>query len=428
MLSSADYIKYINILREELIPALGCTEPIAIAYTAAKARDVLGVFPDKIIVATTGNIIKNVKGVVVPNTGGMRGIKASAIIGAVAGDASKKLEVLTDVKESDICKTRELMETDFCSLERLKSAASLHICIKAIHGEEYTVIDLMHSHTNIVKIEKNGKTLYKAPVIRCRENNSFTDYHLLSVAGIYDFANTVIIEDVAAVIDRQIEYNLRIAENGLEHEYGANVGATLLRVFGAEDKINLAKAYAAAGSDARMSGCILPVIINSGSGNQGMAASLPVIIFARHLKSAQEDLYRALVLSNLIAIYQKTKIGRLSAYCGAVSAACGSGAGISYLYGGDLELICKTITNTLANISGMVCDGAKPSCAAKIASAVDAAILGHYLAVNDKTFKPGEGLVKEDIEKTILSIGLLASKGMRATDNEILRLMIENDN
>lgn len=421
------YKQYINILEEELVPALGCTEPIAIAYASAKAREILGHLPDKITAACSGNIIKNVKGVIVPNTGNLRGIKASAIIGTLAGDASKGLEVLTSISQEDIAKTRQLVEEDYCKEERLKSKASLHILITAYKGEEYASVELMHTHTNIVRIIKNGQVVFDNPVKETDINTPLTDRSILSVDSIYDFANTVAIEDVKELLDRQIEYNLRIAKKGLSYKYGANVGSTLLKMEGTQDIKNLAKAYAAAGSDARMSGCVLPVVTNSGSGNQGLTVSIPVIIYAHKINVGQEKLYRALVLSNLIAIHQKTMIGRLSAYCGAVSAACGSGAAITYLYGGSLEQISNTITNTLANVSGIVCDGAKPSCAAKIASSLDAAIMGHYMAMNDNTFNPGEGLVKEDVESTIHSIGLLASRGMDKTDIEILKIMMEED-
>lgn len=427
--TDAEYSLYLQIMHEELLPALGCTEPIAIAYAAAKAAEALGREPERLVAACSGNIIKNVKGVIVPGTDDLRGIKASALLGAFAGDASKQLEVLSSVTPDDVARCRALLAQDICQEEHLHSASPLHIVIRAYVGGDSVEVELKDAHTNIVRISRNGETIFSHSGCPAPGDDTaqLTDRSCLSVQKICDFAASCDTRDVAEVLQRQIDYNLRIAEEGLRHQYGANVGATLLKVFGTENLDNLAKAYAAAGSDARMSGCVLPVIINSGSGNQGITASLPVIVYARYLHKTQEELYRALVISNLIAIHQKTRIGRLSAYCGVVSAACGSGAAITYLSGGSYEQICKTITNTLANVSGIVCDGAKPSCAAKIASSLDAALMAHHMAMNEKTFGAGEGLVKEDVERTIQSVGQLASKGMLAADAEILKIMIEKD-
>ncbi len=418
------YQTYLAILKEELVPALGCTEPIAIAYASAKAKELLGDFPDTITVAASGNIIKNVKGVIVPQTGNLRGIEASAILGALAGTAAKKLEVLTNVQKEDVEKTKTLLAQGICQVQLIPNTVNLHIIVTMQKGPQSTLVEIKNEHTAISRMEKNGEILFQQETNDPELAQAPIDRSLLTVADIYDFAQSAQIADVKEILDAQIEYNTRIAEEGLQHAYGANVGATLLESYG-EDIITLAKAYPAAGSDARMSGCVMPVIINSGSGNQGMAASLPVIKYAQHLAVTQEKLYRALLISNLVAIHQKTGIGRLSAYCGAVSAACGSGAAITYLYDGNLAQIEKTITNTLANVSGIVCDGAKPSCAAKIASAVDAAIMAHNMAIKDKSFQPGEGIVKENVEKTIQSIGKLGRDGMKETDTEILRIMID---
>lgn len=421
--NSESYNLYLTVLKEELVPALGCTEPIAVALASAKAREVLGTFPDSIIAACSGNIIKNVKGVIVPTTGNMRGIEASAILGAVGGNAQKWLEVLADVQPEHIERTKELIKTNMCRVEIIDGTANLNVIITARKGSEYALVEIKHKHTNIIRIEKNGQLVFAKesdPEGKCSQEPDRTK---MSIEGIFDFANTVDIGDIKKLLDTQIEYNTRIAKEGLRKEYGANVGSTLIKHYGNDIK-TIAKAYPAAGADARMSGCTLPVVINSGSGNQGMAVSLPVIKYAEYLGVPREKLYRALVLANLTAIHQKTGIGSLSAYCGAVSAACGSGVGIAYLYDAGLDIINKTIVNTLANVSGIVCDGAKPSCAAKIASSVDAAILGYSLAADGKYFKPGEGLVKDTVEDTIDSIGRLGRNGMKETDVEILKIMV----
>jgi len=416
------YTKLLNILKRELIPALGCTEPIAIAYASAKAREILGVMPIEIVVKCSGNIIKNVRGVVVPTTGNMKGIETSAILGAVAGNSSKQLEVLADVKEDDINKTKELLNLNICKVELEEDVDNLYIKVIVRNEGEQASVTIVDNHTNITEIEKNGHIIYESDKITEKKNDYYS-VEDVSVNIIYNFANTVNIDDVKEILDRQIKYNTAIATEGLTHKYGANVGESLIRNYGQDIKI-LAKAYAAAGSDARMSGCIMPVIINSGSGNQGITVSIPVIVYAKYLGVSDEKLYRALVLSNLISIYQKKGIGKLSAYCGAVSAACGCAAGISYLHDAPFEVITKTITNVLGNVSGIVCDGAKPSCAAKIASSVDAAIMAHYMAMDGRTFNPGEGLIKGNIEETIKSICRVGKDGMKGTDIEILNIMI----
>ena len=384
---------------------------------------VLGKMPKRCEIYCSGNIIKNVKGVTVPNTDNLKGINASAIAGITGGDTSKILEVLESMTEETIRETRELLETDFCKTFILHSTSNLHIRAVAYSEEDSAEVEIKDTHTNITKIIRNGKIIFKINEVQASVVEDFADKSLLNVKDIIDFAQTVSLSDVSSILKKQILLNSAISLEGLTNNYGVNVGKTLM-AFRPDDIITKAKARAAAASDARMSGCSLPVVINSGSGNQGLTVSLPVIEYAKHLNSSPEQLLRALVISNLVSIHQKTKIGRLSAYCGAVSAAAGSGAGIAYLYGGKYEEICNTITNTIANVGGIVFDGAKPSCASKIASSVDAAIMGMDLAFNKQCYSNGEGLVMEDIEKTIESIGRLGSIGMKDTDVEILKIMI----
>ena len=422
MISQKMYKQYIELLESELVPALGCTEPIAIAYASAKAREILGTFPDEIIVECSGNIIKNVKGVIVPTTNNMRGVEASAIIGAVGGNAEKKLEVLSDVTESDVEKTRVLLSQNLCKVILKKGVSNLYINVMMKQDEETARVLISDTHTNIIEIEKNGKIIFKNEHKKA-DNRSY-DKEIFNVDMIYEFADTVNIDDVEAVIGRQIEYNTKIADTGLKQSYGANVGKVLLQ--NSHDIKTLAKAYSAAGSDARMAGCTLPVIINSGSGNQGMTVSLPVIKYAECLAVPRSKLIRALVLSNLLALYQKSGIGKLSAYCGAVSAACGAGAAITYLYDMPLDIIKMTIKNALGNVSGIVCDGAKSSCAAKIASSVDAAIMAHEMAMNGPVYSGGEGLNMDDVDKTIKNVSQLAKEGMKETDISILEMMINS--
>lgn len=415
---------YFEVLKEELIPALGCTEPIAIAYAAAKARELLGSEPDRIVAECSGNVIKNVKGVIVPMTGNMRGIETSAILGAVAGNASKRLEVLSEVKTKHIEQTRVMLSEKICRVKLAENVENLFIKITVYKDMESASVTIADDHINIVEMAKNEEIIYHK---RDRQKAKLkdTDLSFMTVRGIYDYITGVDVSVFEALLEDQIQLNKKIAEEGLTNDYGANVGRTLIKRYGKQVEC-LAKAYPSAGSDARMSGCVLPVIINSGSGNQGLAASLPVIVYAEELKVSKEKLYRALALSNLIAIYIKRQIGRLSAFCGAVSAACGSGAGIAYLNSESFEVIAKTVVNTLANTTGIICDGAKPSCAAKIASAVDAAIMAYHLAEEGSTFNPGEGLVKEDVDSTIRGICRVAREGMKTTDLEILKTMIED--
>lgn len=423
-LNSQTYNSYIKILHEELIPALGCTEPTCIAFAAAKAREMLGRVPEHVLIESSGNILKNVKGAVVPNSGGMKGMEAAAALGISGGDAALGLQVLTALTPAGIEAAARLLEQDIFEVKLLHTPACLHIRLTLTAGGHRALIEIIHQHTNIVRLERDEAVLLDVLCDPERFNEALTERSCLNIADILTFADEVNISDVTELIDRQVECNTRISNEGLTHPYGAGVGANLIKHYG-DDVKNRARAAAAAGSDARMSGCLFPVIINSGSGNQGMTASLPVIEYAKHLNADHEKLVRALVCSNLVAIHQKTGIGRLSAYCGAVSAACGSGAGITYLHGGGYERVCRTITNTLANVSGIICDGAKPSCAAKIASAVDAAIMAHCLSMESEAFLPGDGIVKKSVEQTIESVGELASGGMRYTDEKILEIMVK---
>lgn len=424
------YQAYCQILKEELIPAMGCTEPIAIAYAAAKAREVLGKEPDSVKIGVSYNIIKNVKSVIVPNTGGMKGIQSAAAAGIVAGQADKALEVISQVsakQKQDI--TEFLNRMEIC-VEPIDQGMIFDIVIRLGCGAESAVVRIAQYHTNIVYIEKNGEVLLdhtetiNQPAVHDHTEEGLTDRSLLTVDDIYEFANTCDIQDVKDVLDRQIKYNTEISQEGLSHEWGANVGSTMLKYYG-NDVRNRAIAKAAAGSDARMSGCEKPVIINSGSGNQGMTVSIPVIEYAKELNCSQEKLYRALTLSNLIAIHEKSGIGRLSAYCGAVSAGCAAGCGIAYLHDADNEGIAHTLVNALAIVSGIICDGAKPSCAAKIASSVEAGILGYHMYLNGQEFRGGDGIVKKGVENTIRNVSRLGREGMRETDKEIVNIMME---
>ena len=429
-LTDIDCNQFIAILQEELVPALGCTEPIAIAYAGAHARTLLGKIPDRVCIKSSGNIIKNVKSVTVPNSGNMKGIPAAAAIGIIGGNPDKGLEVLADITEADIARTKEFLEKVPCKVSLLDTVASLHFIVEVFAGADSASVEIIHQHTNIVHTTKNGKDVLSVPFDPSSANAALTDRSGLSVKKILEFADTIDLDRVRPILERQIDYNTRISQEGLERRYGINAGANLLKAAEAERAVTLkirAQAAAAAGSDARMSGCTLPVVTNSGSGNQGLTASLPVIVFAEEKKLPHDKLLRGLLVSNLIAIHQKTRIGRLSAYCGAVSAGCGSGAAVTYLSGGSYEQVCETITNTLAVVSGIVCDGAKPSCASKIASSVDAALNAHYLAMQNRVFEPGEGIVKGDIEKTIAGVGAIAADGMRETDRVILRIMVDDD-
>lgn len=425
-MDSALYANYLNILKHELVPALGCTEPIAIAYASAKAVQVLGEFPDTIEMNCSGNIIKNVKGVTVPNSGGMKGIDVAAILGAVGGNADKALEVLEGITPAHIARTKELLAQKICSCSLAEGVANLYITARVTKGRHFAEVTIINHHTNITKIIKDGQVLLDLPV-EAEAEDAGIDKSLLTVKDILEFANEVRFEDIEEVISRQVKMNSAIAQEGLDNNYGAQIGKTLMHVWG-KGVTTRACARAAAGSDARMGGCSMPVVINSGSGNQGMTVSLPVIAYAEEWEVSRDKMYRSLVVSNLIAIHQKFYIGSLSAYCGAVSAACGAGAGITYMYGGSYQQVSLTIINTLGNIGGIVCDGAKPSCAAKIASSVDAALMAFHLSIQNKSFLPGEGIIKGDVEETIKSMGYIGRVGMRSTDTEILNVMIDRVN
>ena len=414
------YDNYIKILKGELIPAMGCTEPIAIAFTAAKAREVLGKMPEKMIVRCSGNIIKNVKGVIVPNSGGQKGVEVAAILGAVAGKAELELQVISQVKQEEIDKTRMLYNQGICSCELEEGKENLFIRAELTAGQEVAAVEVRTKHNHIARIEKNGRVLFEEPNIEIKESG---DKSKLNIKDILEFANEVNLDDVREIISKQIEYNSTISKEGLTDKWGAQVGKTLLKV-GSNDVRTRARAAAAAGSDARMNGCALPVVINSGSGNQGITCTMPVVVYAKDMKADDDTLYRALVLTNLIALHQKRYIGNLSAYCGAVSAGASAACGIAYLNGADYDVIGKTIINALGNVGGIVCDGAKASCAAKISSAVEAGIMGYEMAKRDLAFPFGEGLVEKDYEKTIQNIGRMGHQGMKSTDVEILNIMI----
>ncbi len=417
------YTNYIQILKEELRPAMGCTEPIAIAYAAAKARAVLGALPERLLVEVSGNIIKNVKSVVVPHTGGLRGIPAAAAAGAVAGNADAELEVLSRVSEMEIREMSAFLEQTPIEVRHADTDHIFDIMITAYHGEDEAFARIVDYHTNLVTVKRNGETLLEKE-ITAQLDEGLTDRSCLSVEGIVEFAECVDPEDVREILERQIAYNMAIAAEGLRGSYGACIGKTVLR--GREYDINYKmRAWAAAASDARMNGCELPVVINSGSGNQGITASVPVIVYARELGFCQEELLRALCVSNLITTHLKTGIGRLSAYCGAVSAGVGAGAGLAWLKGGRFEMIAHTVVNAVAVTSGIICDGAKASCAAKIAAAVDAGLLGLAMYEDGNQFFGGDGIVKKGVENTIATVGRLARCGMEQTDKEIIQLMME---
>lgn len=417
------YQAYVHILEEELLPAMGCTEPIAVAYAAALARDVLGVQPDRIEVNVSGNILKNVKSVVVPNTGHLRGIGAAVAAGVVAGRAEKELEVISEVTLEQQSEIRSFLEQCPIEVGLADSPQIFYIEILAYCGQDCGRVVISGYHTNVILKERSGQVLFQKEEGAAEQESPYDEKSLLSIEGILDFADSVDLEDISAVVKRQIEYNLRIAQEGLRGDYGANIGSVLLGNYGDDVKVR-AKAYAAAGSDARMNGCELPVVIVSGSGNQGITASVPVVIYAQELGVPEEKMLRAVTLSDLVTIHQKSGIGRLSAYCGAISAGCGAGAGIAYLYGGGYDEIAHTVVNALAIVSGVVCDGAKASCAAKIAAAVDAGILGYHMYQSGQQFVGGDGIVSKGVENTIKNIGRLAREGMKETDQEIIKIML----
>ena len=418
------YSAYIQILKEELLPAMGCTEPIAIAYAAAKAAAVLGTRPEHLLIEVSGNIIKNVKSVVVPHTGGLRGIPAAAAAGAAAGDADAELEVISNVTPEQIEEIGAFLKEAHIEVRHVNNGHIFDIAVTASAGEESACVRIEDYHTNIVLVKHNDEVLFSKDVEEPKESG-LTDRSCLTIEGIVEFADIVDVEEVRETLERQISYNMAIAEEGLAGDYGANIGSTMM--LGHEyDLKYVMRSYAAAASDARMNGCELPVVINSGSGNQGITTSIPVIVYARARNKSNEELLRALCVSNLVTTHLKTGIGRLSAYCGAVSAGCGAGAGIAYMQGGGVEAVAHTVVNAIAINSGIVCDGAKASCAAKISVAVEAGLMGLSMYNKGNSFFGGDGLVKNGVESTIDTVGRLARFGMKETDEEIIRLMLED--
>lgn len=412
---------YTAILKEELKTAMGCTEPIAIAYCAAYAKKLLGEMPESCEIYCSGNIIKNVKAVTVPQTGGLKGIEAAVLAGLVGGDADRQLEVLTTVSDTDREEIGKLMGTGLVQIKILDSEHLLHIIVNLKAGNSTVSVEIIDSHTQLGNVIKNGQMLHSRETLI--KGQAKLNYDLLNVKDIIDYANSVSLQDISVILKNQIEKNYNIAQEGLNNEWGAAVGKTIL---GSEKNgiRTIAKAMAAAGSDARMNGCSLPVVINSGSGNQGLTVSLPVIVYAKECNIDTDTLMRALCVSNLVAIHLKAPIGKLSAFCGVVCAASGAISGIAYLQGASRKVIEQTITNTISNVGGMVCDGAKSSCAGKIATALECAFLGYELAKHDHGFHSGEGIVKENVEKTIASVGYMAREGMHETDKEILKIMV----
>ncbi len=416
------YHACLQILKEELVPAMGCTEPIALAYAAAKARDVLGATPERVFVEASGSIIKNVKSVIVPNTNQLKGIPAAVTAGIVAGKAEKELEVIAEATEEDRKAMADFMRNTPIEVAHCNYGLTFDLSVTLYHEQDYAKVRIVNYHTNVVRIEKNNKVLLENP-IHGESEEGLTDRSLLNGKDIWDFVQSVNLNDIRSTLETQIKFNMAIAEEGLTNDYGASIGKVLLRAYGDNIWIKL-RAYAAAGSDARMNGCELPVIINSGSGNQGITTSVPVIVYCKENQIPEEKMLRALVLANLLTIYQKTGIGRLSAYCGVVSAGASVGATIAYLNEGRFEDVMHTMINSLAIVSGMVCDGAKASCAAKIASSVESGLLGFAMSKQGKHFLGGDGLVADDFETTIQNIGRLGRIGMQQTNEEIIKIMV----
>ena len=415
------YQAYIDILREELIPAMGCTEPIAVAYAAAAARNTLGELPDKVLVEASGSMIKNVKSVIVPNTDNMKGLEAAAAAGIVAGKQEKKLEVIADVTPEQTKAIRAYLDQTDIKVRHVENGVTFDIILTVWKGEHSAQVRIAVFHTNIVHVEKDGEVLVDIPVHGDNEE-TLTDRSLLDMEHIWDFANTVDVEDVRSILEPQIRCNMAIAEEGLRGNYGANIGSVLLDMEGNDVRVR-AKAYAAAGSDARMNGCEQPVVINSGSGNQGIATTLPVVVYAEEIKADEEHLVRALVLSHLTAIYIKQSLGRLSALCGCVVAATGSSCGITYLMGGGYEAVSFAVKNMIANLTGMMCDGAKPSCSLKLMTGVSTAVLSAMLAMENHSVSSVEGIIDDDVDKSIRNLTLIGRDGMNETDHLILKIM-----
>lgn len=416
------YDNYLAILREEMIPAMGCTEPIALAYGAARAREVLGKEPERIVAKCSGNIIKNVRCVIIPNSGGLKGIPAGVVLGAVAGDASLDMEVLSKVTDEGRKRCKELLDKDICKVELLDTPVVLHIIIEMEAGEDSVSLEIKYDHINVTKIIKNKEVLLDAD--QAQEEKEEADRTLLDLENIREFADTVDLSDVRELLDTQIRSNMAIAHEGMTGKYGLGIGRVIRENY-SHDMLTRMRSLTAAASEARMGGCDMPVVINSGSGNQGITTSVPVVVYAKELGVSEEKRYRALILSNLTTIHVKTPIGRLSAYCGAVGAGAGAGAGIAYLCGGGLKEVEHTVVNALAIVSGIVCDGAKASCAAKIAAAVDAGILGYNMYIRGQQFRGGDGIVSKGVENTLRNVGRLGKDGMKETNEEIIKIMIE---
>ena len=424
MLDDSVYTEYVKILEEELVPAMGCTEPIAVAYCTALVRRALGALPESVDVRASASIIKNVKSVVVPNTRGRRGIEAAAAAGIISNNADAGLQVLASLTAEQLDELDAYLAATPITVGYSGRDWVFNIQVTAAAGGRRAFCEIAGHHTNVIRLERDGEVLIDEDYVESSDEHA-TDRTALNVESIIEFANEVRMEDVREVLEKQIECNTAIADEGLRGDWGANIGRILLQSGGMSVQ-NRAKAYAAAGSDARMNGCELPVVINSGSGNQGLTASLPVIVYARELNVSHELLLRALCVSNLITIHIKTGIGSLSAYCGATAAGCGAAAGICYLYGGQYTEIAHTVVNAIAIESGMICDGAKASCAAKIASAVDAGLLGMHMQMHKSQFYGGDGIVVKGVENTIRNIGILASSGMRETNRTIIEMMTKN--
>ncbi len=416
------YSAYTRLVHYELRPAMGCTEPIAVAYACARARALLGCLPERVELVVSGNIIKNVKSVVVPNTGGRRGLKTSAAVGVTAADESRELECLAQLTDADREAIDAYLQKDCIHIDVATSGRVFDLDVTVYAGEDSARVRIADAHTNIVHLSRNGEVLLDKPLIDAMDD---PDEGLLTVEGIVDYADSVDLDDVREPLERQISYNTAISDEGLKNTYGASIGRVLLQGYGKDDVHIRAKARAAAGSDARMNGCEMPVIIVSGSGNQGITATMPLVEYAETYGVEQDRLLRALIVADLLTVHQKTGIGRLSAFCGAVNAACGAAAGIAYLMGGGLKEVSHTLVNALAIVSGMVCDGAKASCAAKIMAALEGGLMGYEMYRNGFQFYSGDGLVKKGVENTIDNIARLGKKGMSETDREILRMMIE---
>lgn len=414
---------YVEVLQNELLLATGCTEPIAIAYAAAILRQTLGKLPEKIRVEVSGNIIKNVKSVVVPNTGKLKGIRAAVAAGIIAGEAEQHLQVISRIPAEAHPEIDRYARQTAMEIVCADTPWQLDIQLTGWAGEDRAAVRIAESHSNVVLVSRNEEVLFSKPLAQPGDDSG-DERDFMSVEDILEFANTVELSRVRDMLDRQIDFNSAIAKEGLEGDWGANIGSVILKEY-PQDIRNEAKAWAAAGSDARMSGCERPVVIVSGSGNQGMTASLPVIRYALHLGATREQLYRALLVSNLVTIHQKSGIGRLSAYCGAVSAGVGAGAGIAYLLDGSYRAIAHTIVNAVAILSGTICDGAKPSCAAKIAASVDAGIMGYSMYKSGQQFYSGDGIVTKGVDNTIANVGVLAKQGMQQTDRVILKIMTD---